>query len=351
MRVLVTGSDGYIGSVLTPFLQDAGHEVVGLDTCLFRGCALGPEPGGLDVLRVDVRDVQPRQVRGFDAVIHLAGIANDPLGDLDPGLTYEINHVGSARLGRVAKQAGLERFVFASSCSLYGAASSDELLTESAPFKPVTAYGESKVLAERDLSTIADDDFSPTFLRNATVYGFSPRLRLDLVVNDLVASANATGNVLIKSDGSPWRPIVHVEDVAQAALAAIEAPREAVHDEAFNIGRTTENYQVRGIAEVVADVLPGTSVTYEEGGGPDRRSYRVDFAKAEHGLPGFQPRWTLADGVRELLDAYRRHGLSQDDLHSSRFVRLGHIRRLQGEGELGDDFRRLSEPQPAATHR
>lgn len=339
MRVLITGNDGYIGSVLAPMVRDAGHEVKGLDTRLFEGCSLGPEPAETDVLLLDVRDVEGRHLRGFDSIIHLAGIANDPLGHLDPQRTYEVNHLASVRLGRLAKQAGVERFVFASSCSLYGAASSDDLLTETAPFNPVTPYGRSKVLAERDLSQLADDRFSPVFLRNATVYGYSPRLRLDLVVNEFVASAFARGEVFIKSDGSPWRPLVHIEDVARAALAAIEAERKAVHNEAFNVGRTTENYQVRDVADFVADALPESRVTYEEGGGPDLRSYRVDFSKAEGGLPGFQPRWTVPDGIRELVDVYRRHALSQEDLSSPRFVRLRRIQMLQQEGKLGLDFR------------
>jgi nucleoside-diphosphate-sugar epimerase len=348
MRILVTGHDGYIGSVLTPALRDAGHDVAGLDACLFEGCSLGPEPLGTETLRLDVRDVEVEHLRGFEAIVHLAAISNDPLGHLDPGRTYEINHLASVRLGRLAKQAGVRRFVFASSCSLYGAASPEDLLTESAPFNPVTPYGESKVFAERDLEDLADDDFSPIFLRNATVYGYSPRLRLDLVVNDLVASAFTTNEVLIKSDGTPWRPLVHIQDVARAALAAIEAPRETVHGQAFNIGKTTENYQVRDVADLVRAALPDSRVTYEEGGGPDSRCYRVDFSKAENGLPGFTSTWTVADGVRELLDAYRRFGLTQDDLSSPRFVRLRRIQALQAEGNLGFDLRRPTVPEPTA---
>jgi nucleoside-diphosphate-sugar epimerase len=348
MKVLITGHDGYIGSVLAPIVRDAGHEVVGLDTCLFEGCSLGPEPAGVPALRLDVRDVEVDHLRGFDAVVHLAAISNDPLGHLDPGRTFEINHLASVHLARFAKVAGVERFIFASSCSLYGAASPDDLLTESAPFHPVTPYGESKVLAERDLSKLADDDFSPVFLRNATVYGYSPRLRLDLVVNDLVASAFTIGSVVIKSDGTPWRPLVHVEDVARAALAALEAPREAAHNQAFNVGRTQENYQVRTIAEIVTEVLPRSQVTYAEGGGPDARCYRVDFSKAEEDLPGFRPRWTVREGARELAEAYRRYGLSQDDLSASRFVRLRRIQALRDEARLGADLRWLRASETTA---
>lgn len=348
MRVLITGHDGYIGSVLTSVVRDAGHDIIGLDTCLFEGCSLGPEPTGVEALRLDIRDVVVDHLRGFDAIIHLAAISNDPLGHVDPARTHEINHLASVWLGRLAKQAGVERFVFASSCSLYGAASPDDLLTESAPFNPVTPYGESKVLAERDLSTLADDHFSPIFLRNATVYGYSPRLRLDLVVNDLVASAFVTGEVVIKSDGTPWRPLVHIEDVARAALAAIQAPREAVHDQAFNVGRTNENYQVRDIADIVTEVLPESRVTYQEGGGPDSRCYRVDFSKAEDGLLGFKPRWTVRDGVRELVDAYRLHALSRNDRSSTHFTRLPRIQNLQDVGRLGPDLRWLHAPEQAA---
>jgi nucleoside-diphosphate-sugar epimerase len=339
VKILITGHDGYIGSVLATMARAAGHDVTGLDAFWFEGCALGPEPKPVPALRLDVRDAGVEQFRGFDAVVHLAAISNDPLGHLDPGRTYEINHLGSVRIGQRAKEAGVERFVFASSCSLYGAASPDDLLTESAPFNPVTPYGESKVLAERDLSLLADDGFSPIFLRNATVYGYSPRLRLDLVVNDLVGNAFASGEVVIKSDGTPWRPLVHVQDVARAALAAIGAPRETVHNEAFNVGMTSENYQVRDIADIVAEAVSGSRVTYEDGGGADTRCYRVDFSKAAEGLPGFQAEWRVSDGVRQLVDAYGRHGVTRNDLVSPRFVRLRRIEELMGSGLLDPTLR------------
>jgi nucleoside-diphosphate-sugar epimerase len=341
MKVLVTGHDGYIGSVFTPMARAAGYDVVGLDACWFEGCALGPEPEAVPAHRMDVRDAGVDQLRGFDAVVHLAAISNDPVGHLDPARTYEINHLGSVRIARLAKQAGVQRFILASSCSLYGAASPDDLLTESAPFRPLTPYGESKVFAERDLSAMADDDFSPTYMRNATVYGFSPRLRLDLVVNDLAATAFAVGDVLVKSDGTPWRPLVHVEDVAQAILAALDAPRETVHDQAFNVGSTQENHQVRDLAEIVRALVPGSRVSYAEGGGPDARCYRVDFSKAEESLPGFRPRWTVSDGVRGLIDAFQEHGLAPGDLSSPRFTRLRRIQMLQGTGSLDGDLRRV----------
>jgi len=343
MRVLITGHDGYIGTVLMPLVRNAGHEVVGLDAYLFEGCSLGSD-GHVEGHRIDVRDVEIDHLRGFDAVIHLAAISNDPVGDLSPSRTYEINHQATVRLAWLAKRAGVKRFVFASSCSLYGAASAEDLLTESAPLNPVTAYGEAKVLAERGLSNLTDNHFTPVFLRNATVYGYSARLRLDLVVNDLVASAFATGDVVIKSDGTPWRPLVHVEDASKAALAALEAPREAVHNQAFNIGRTGENYQIRDLADVVRSVVAGSRVTYAEGGGPDTRCYRVDFSKAEHRLPGFRPRWSVVDGARELVEAFRTYSLSSEDLISPRFIRLRRIQELQVAGRLGPDLRWLVQP-------
>ena len=341
MKILVTGDDGYIGTVLSPFIRDAGHDVVGLDAGLFQGCSLGPEPGTVPSSRMDVRDVRADHLRGFDAVVHLAAISNDPLGNLEPERTYEINHVATVQLARMAKDAGVARFVFASSCSLYGAASPDDVLTESAEFNPVTPYGDSKALAERDLSLLADDRFSPVFLRNATVYGYSPRLRLDLVVNDLVAHAFAAHEVVIKSDGTPWRPLVHVEDVSRAALAGLEAPRDAVHNEAFNIGATEENYQVREIADVVADAVPGSRIIYAAGGSADPRCYRVDFSKAESHLPGFRRKWRLVDGVGELLEAFQTYGLNLTDLSSPSFIRLLRIQILVDEGTLAPDLRWL----------
>jgi nucleoside-diphosphate-sugar epimerase len=338
VRVLVTGSDGYIGAVLAPYLVTAGHEVVGLDSSLFSGCTFGPEPAPLPTKVMDVRDVEEEDLRGFDAVAHLAAISNDPLGNLNPRCTYDINHLASVRLAMVAKRAGVPRFVFSSSCSLYGAADGDAFLDEQAAFNPVTPYGRSKVLAEQDIAALADDDFSPTFLRNATAHGVSPRLRGDVVVNNLVGYAFTTGAVHLMSDGTPWRPLVHVEDISAAFLAALEAPREVVDGEAFNIGSTQENYRIREVAEMVREVVPGSEVTFAEGAGPDLRCYRVDCGKAASRL-GLRTRWTVRQGVEQLYRAFKEHGLEADDLTGSRFQRIARIRTLLEGGRLDADLR------------
>ena len=338
MRVLVTGHDGYIGTVLVPLLQDGGHDVVGLDNFLFNDCFLMSVPS-IPAFRCDVRDVTSAMLEGFDAVVHLAAISNDPMGNLDPSLTYAINHEASVTLAEAAKIAGVERFVFSSSCSLYGAASGDEALDEGASFNPVTAYGTSKVLVERDVSRLADDSFSPTFLRNATVFGVSPRLRADLVVNNLVGYALTTGRILMMSDGSPWRPLVHVEDVARTFVAMLEAPREVIHNEAFNVGRNDQNVQITDIAEMVAKRFPGTEVAYAADASPDLRSYRVDFSKLARSFPQLDLRWTVEAGIDEVAEAYSRHGVTLEDFLGPRFVRLEQVQRLLAEGGLSADLR------------
>jgi len=339
VRVLLTGHDGYIGAVMAPRLAAAGHEVVGLDSHLFRGCDFGSFAPRLRVLDRDVRDVEARDLEGCAAVIHLAAISNDPLGNLNPDCTYDINHRASVRLARAAKQAGIERFLYSSSCSVYGAASQDDVLDENAAFSPVTAYAKSKVMVEADLHELADGAFSPTYLRNATVYGVSPKLRGDLVVNNLVGWALTTGLVYLKSDGSPWRPLVHVEDVCAAFCAVLEAPRDAIHDQAFNVGRQGENYRIRDVARIVSEAIPGSRIEFAEGAGPDPRCYRVDFSRIARVLPAFQPEWTVARGVEQLRDAFRAVGLRREDLEGDRFVRIQRILQLLEAKRLDHDLR------------
>jgi nucleoside-diphosphate-sugar epimerase len=339
MKVLVTGHHGYIGSVMVPLLLETGHEVVGLDTGLYEACGFGEGRREVASVRLDLRDVEPRHLEGFEAVVHLAALSNDPLGDLDPQLTYDINHGASVRLARAARDAGVERFLFASSCSLYGASGTDAPLTEEAPFNPVTPYGESKILVERDVSALATDSFSPVFFRNATAYGVSPSLRVDIMVNNLVGYAVTTGEVLIKSDGSPWRPLVHVEDICRAFVAALGVDRQRSHNQAFNVGLSEENFRVREVADMVESVVAGSRVEYAAGASADARDYRVDFGKIQRVLPEFRPRWTVRKGVEELYEAYRRYRLTADEFLGGRYVRLAEINRLQDQARLDERLR------------
>ena len=348
MRVLVTGDRGYIGAVLVPVLQQAGHDVVGLDAGWYDGCDFGPyprkstdpgaDPGADYESRTgDVRDATVEDLHGFDAVVHLAAISNDPVGELNPEATYSVNAYGAEHMAATARAAGVGRFLFSSSCSLYGAAG-DAPVTEESPTHPVTPYGESKILAEQFLSKLADDGFSPSYLRNATAYGSSPRLRTDVVVNNLCGAAHARGEVRLNSDGTPWRPLVHIEDIARAFLAVLEADRDVVHDQAFNVGRDEDVMQVRTIADAVA-ARYGVPVSLAAGAGADARDYRVSFAKARDLLPAFEPQWTVTAGIEQIAADMAAYGFDADDL-DRRFVRLRQIQRHHDEGRLDTLLRR-----------
>jgi nucleoside-diphosphate-sugar epimerase len=339
MRVLVTGHQGYLGTVMVPILQAAGHDVTGLDSGLFADCVLGPVPVDPPSMRVDLRDVTSEQLIGFQAVIHLAALSNDPLGALAPQITYDINHHASVRLARLAKEAGVRRFLYASTCSVYGAAG-DDLVTEDAVLRPLTPYAESKVRVEDDVAAMADESFSPVFLRNATAFGFSPRLRADIVLNNLVGHAVLTGDVRVLSDGTPWRPLVHARDIAAAFVAALEAPTNAIHCAAYNVGSESNNLTVAEIAQSVVDVVPGAKLLITGKTGADPRSYRVDFSAFRRSL-GFEAAWTVPDGAAELYTEYISAGLTADDF-AKKFTRLPHLEALRASGVLDQSMRRIT---------
>ncbi|MEV0065422.1 MULTISPECIES: NAD(P)-dependent oxidoreductase [unclassified Amycolatopsis] len=338
MRVLLTGHTGYLGTVMAPVLTEAGHDVVGLDSGLFASCLLGPAPKDLPTINVDLRDVRPEHLEGFDAVIHLAALSNDPLGSLAPELTYDINHHASVRLAQLAKDAGAGWYLYASTCSVYGASGGSGLVDEDAPLRPVTPYAESKVRVEDEVSKLADDDFTPVYMRNATAFGFSPRLRADIVLNNLVGHAYLSGEVLVLSDGTPWRPLVHARDIARAFTAALDAPREAVHNKAFNIGTERNNVTVAEIAQEVVEAVPGSKLRITGEAGADPRSYRVDFSRFREAIPGFECEWGVKDGALQLIDAYRAYELTKQQFER-RFTRLNWLSDRQAEGAVDDTLR------------
>jgi nucleoside-diphosphate-sugar epimerase len=339
LRVLVTGHHGYIGTLLVPLAQQAGHEVVGLDSDMFAPCVFGAAPAEIESIRKDVRDIEVSDLEGFDGILHLAAVCNDPVGNLNPQVTYDINQIASAELAAKAKQAGVERFVFFSSCSLYGKADGAEALDETAGFAPQTAYGESKVLAEQDIAPLADDTFTPVYLRNATAYGVSSRLRLDVVVNNLVGWALTTGEIVLQSDGTPWRPLVHIEDISRAALAVLVAPREKVYNEAFNVCASAENYTIREVAEIVSEVTGAPAKLADGTGEPDTRSYRVDGSKLASVLPDAVPQWTVRKGAEELFAAYKEWGMTFEDFNGPTGLRLKRVNELQETGRLDGELR------------
>ena len=347
MFVLVTGNRGYIGTVMVSMLQAEGFDVTGLDSDLFEGCVFGDDSvtGGIpDIpyVRKDIRDVELADLRGVDAVVHLCALSNDPLGNLDPKITYEINYEGSVRLAKLAKKAGVERYVLSSSCSVYGASTAD-IVNEESEVNPVTPYAASKVLAEKGISELADSKFSPTFLRSSTAYGLSPMLRFDLVLNNFVAWSFTKGIVLLKSDGSAWRPFVHIQDISRAFITVLNAPRELIHNQVFNVGKNEENLRIREVAEIVKQTVPNSQIEYVEGAEPDKRSYRVEFNKISTALPEFKPKWNVRLGAKQLYEAYKKVGLLVEEFEGPRYKRITHLENSLRSGRLDKTLRRVGD--------
>lgn len=338
MRVLLTGHKGYIGTVMAPMLKSEGMEVTGLESDLYRNCTYGEGPEKIKTIFMDIRDIKTSDLEGYDAVVHLAALSNDPLGDLNPSLTYDINQHASVRLAKCAKEAGVRRYLFSSSCSLYGAAGSDKM-TEGAKFNPVTPYGESKVRVEQEVRQFADENFSPVFLRNTTAYGVSPRLRFDIVLNNLVAWAYTTKKIFLKSDGSPWRPLVHIEDISRAFVVILKAPKEKIHNQAFNVGLNEENYQIKDLAEIVKSVVPDCSIEYAKDASPDKRSYQVDFSKLHNTFPKFKPKWNVTKGAKELYNTYKKYGLKLKEFEGPKYKRIDQIKLQIQLGNLSHELR------------
>jgi len=337
MRVLVTGHKGYIGTIMTPMLREAGHDVFGIDSDLYRNSTYGEALPKVPEILKDIRDVEKTDLDGVDAIIHLAGLSNDMLGDLNPEITYEINHTASVRLAAMAKELGIARFIFASSCSNYGAAG-DGMQDESATLNPVTPYAISKVMVERDVGELADDNFSPTFMRNTTAYGVSPRMRFDIVLNNLTAWAYTTRHIFLKSDGTPWRPMVHIEDISLAAIGALEAPRELIHNESFNVGINSENYQIRQLAEIVRETVPNCELKFAAGAEPDKRDYKVDFSKYARTFPDYKLRWDVKRGAQHIYESYRKFGLQKDEYEGPKYKRIAQIKYLLSTGQLDENL-------------
>lgn len=338
MKVLVTGHMGFIGTIMVPILQREGFEVVGLDTDLYRYCTYGSAPSEIPSINKDVRDVEPADLQGINMVVHLAALSNDPLGNLNPDITYDINHKASVRLAEISRQVGVERFIFASSCSMYGKAG-DDILDETANFNPVTPYAKSKVYVERDVAPMATDTFSPVFLRNATAYGVSPRIRFDLVINNLVAWAHTTGRILMKSDGTPWRPLVHIEDISQAVVCALKAKPEVVSGLAVNVGSNDENYQMRDLAQFTKETVPNCEIAYADDAGPDERCYRVNFDKIHTVFPNFKTKWTARMGIEQCYASYLKYGLQRDEYEGIKYKRIAHIEQLIADQKLDASLR------------